>query len=447
MASASTSASGGGNDNDNDTRTYYQILGIQESATPEEIRAAYKKMAIRWHPDKNQNNQEEAHRMMQKINEAYEVLSDADKKYAYDHPSIGGLSGATSRKDGGNLIVPFTFNNTSSTLTVQNVFLQWASKIWLAPGDFYKYAKNSIAHMETEKHGGVTGKPPNPEKMLILLDCKPYYLPYWLVNIVISVRYTADVFFRAQVPQQPTMIALRSETKSGELVTGLQDMLFFGASDHPDFQEHLQYIQEHEGKGMVVGWQTDRAVSDDDSHSLKDDVPGCTVIEHTAEAEAHFRISLARFINFQLSRRLQGACMEKLVQENPGILDLRNLSMQIEVKESAISRILLPAFICSYMYKRKIFNIVVNGQTEQISGDRPLSVGKAVGAGALGIGAIALIGGVALVGLGVNAIKNKFSKSRSSDNAATPTTNDQNAPTDTTTTTNANTSDSNSRDH
>lgn len=440
MASASTSSGGGGGGSDNDTRTYYQILGVQEDASAEEIRAAYKKMAIRWHPDKNQNNQEEALRMMQKINEAYEVLSDTDKKYAYDHPSIG-LSGSAMRKDGGNLIVPFSFNNTASSITVQDVFLQWASKIWLAPGDFYKYAKNTVSYLDQQKHGGGTGKSPNPEKILILLDCKPYYLPYWLVNIVLVVRFSGEVISRTQVPQQPNMIALRSEHKNGEMTTGLQDMLFFGAPDHPDLRDYVDYIQEHEGKGMIVGWQTDRAVSDDDSHPLKNDVPHCTVIEHTPEAEQHFRISLARFINFQLSRRLQAACIEKLAQQNPGTIDIRNMSMQIEVQEQAISRVLLPAYLCNYMYKRKIYNIVVNGQTEQISGDRPLSVGKTVGAGALGVGALALLGGAALLYMGASAIKNKFSKSRSIDSPEDP------AAVDTTTTTSTSAPDSSSQNH
>jgi curved DNA-binding protein len=62
---------------------YYQILGVAKTATEDEIKKAYRKLARKYHPDVNPDNAE-AHKKFQQINEANEVLSDADKRKKYD---------------------------------------------------------------------------------------------------------------------------------------------------------------------------------------------------------------------------------------------------------------------------------------------------------------------------------------------------------------------------
>jgi molecular chaperone DnaJ len=64
-------------------RDFYEILGVSKNAAPDEIKKAYRKVAIQFHPDKNQGNKE-AEEKFKEAAEAYEVLSDADKRAKYD---------------------------------------------------------------------------------------------------------------------------------------------------------------------------------------------------------------------------------------------------------------------------------------------------------------------------------------------------------------------------
>nr|XP_005887088.1 PREDICTED: dnaJ homolog subfamily B member 8 [Bos mutus] len=69
---------------------YYQVLGVQASASPEDIKKAYRKLALRWHPDKNPDNKEEAEKKFKQVSEAYEVLSDSKKRSLYDRAGCDG---------------------------------------------------------------------------------------------------------------------------------------------------------------------------------------------------------------------------------------------------------------------------------------------------------------------------------------------------------------------
>ncbi len=79
-------------------RDYYQILGVSKSASPEEIKKAYRKLALKYHPDRNQGNKE-AEARFKDISEAYAVLSNPEKKKQYDMFGADGFHKRFTQED------------------------------------------------------------------------------------------------------------------------------------------------------------------------------------------------------------------------------------------------------------------------------------------------------------------------------------------------------------
>jgi molecular chaperone DnaJ len=72
-------------------RDYYEVLGISRDASVEEIKRAYRRLALRYHPDKNPDNSKEAEEKFKEVSEAYKVLSDPEKRQMYDQYGHAGL--------------------------------------------------------------------------------------------------------------------------------------------------------------------------------------------------------------------------------------------------------------------------------------------------------------------------------------------------------------------
>lgn len=90
---------------DVNSEDFYKILGVPRTASEKEIKKAYRKLAIKWHPDKNQDNKEKAAEVFKKISEAYDTLSDKQKRAGYDRfgkavPGMPSSSGGHSSHGG-----------------------------------------------------------------------------------------------------------------------------------------------------------------------------------------------------------------------------------------------------------------------------------------------------------------------------------------------------------
>ncbi|MBI3333823.1 MAG: molecular chaperone DnaJ, partial [Candidatus Omnitrophica bacterium] len=75
-------------------RDYYEVLGVERSASVEEVKKAFRRLALKYHPDRNPTGKDEARERFKEISEAYEVLSDPAKRSTYDQYGHGGLEGA-----------------------------------------------------------------------------------------------------------------------------------------------------------------------------------------------------------------------------------------------------------------------------------------------------------------------------------------------------------------
>jgi len=91
-------------------KDYYSLLGVSKDADDNAIKKAYRKQAMKWHPDKNQNNKAEAEARFKEASEAYEVLSDPQKREIYDRYGEEGLKNGIGAGPSGT-----SFNFTPSS--------------------------------------------------------------------------------------------------------------------------------------------------------------------------------------------------------------------------------------------------------------------------------------------------------------------------------------------
>ena len=83
-----------------DKRDYYDILGVDKDADEGELKSAYRKLAMKFHPDRNPDDKE-AEKNFKELNEAYEVLKDGEKRAAYDRFGHAAFEGGMGGGGGG----------------------------------------------------------------------------------------------------------------------------------------------------------------------------------------------------------------------------------------------------------------------------------------------------------------------------------------------------------
>lgn len=106
-------------------RDYYDILGVSKQSSAADIKSAYRKLAVKWHPDKNENKKESEEKFKE-INEAYEVLSNAEKKSTYDqfgHAAFDPSAGANpfsqaGRQSGGS----YSYSSGGQGINFEDLF-------------------------------------------------------------------------------------------------------------------------------------------------------------------------------------------------------------------------------------------------------------------------------------------------------------------------------------
>ena len=81
-------------------RDFYDVLGINKSSSPEQIKTAYRKLAVKHHPDKNPGNKASEDKFKE-ASEAYGILSDQEKKQNYDNFGHAAFEGSGGRQSGG----------------------------------------------------------------------------------------------------------------------------------------------------------------------------------------------------------------------------------------------------------------------------------------------------------------------------------------------------------
>jgi DnaJ-class molecular chaperone len=97
---------------------YYEILEIPKNCSDVEIKKAYRRLAMKWHPDKNPDNAEEAAIKFQDIGEAYDVLSDMEKRAIYDKYGYEGLKNGIPNAEGGKAEYGIYWNDSKGLTTI-----------------------------------------------------------------------------------------------------------------------------------------------------------------------------------------------------------------------------------------------------------------------------------------------------------------------------------------
>ncbi|KAJ6833037.1 dnaJ-like protein subfamily B member 4-like [Iris pallida] len=129
---------------------YYNVLKVDKGASNEDLKKAYRKLAMKWHPDKNPANKKEAEAKFKQISEAYEVLSDSEKRQIYDQYGEEGLKGMPHPGSSGGGADNFHFNPRNA----EDIFAEFFGS---SPFGFGSMGRAKSMRCQSEGVGGLFG--------------------------------------------------------------------------------------------------------------------------------------------------------------------------------------------------------------------------------------------------------------------------------------------------
>ena len=145
----------------------YDVLGVQRNATPEELKAAFRKLAAKHHPDRNPGDSE-AHNRFKEVNTAYQLLSDPQKRAMFDRfgaAGVGGGGAAASPFSG----VPFDIADFAANIPMDGIFGDLLGRLGFRPGDKGDLRKELIITLEEAAFGAE--KELSYERVEVCGDC------------------------------------------------------------------------------------------------------------------------------------------------------------------------------------------------------------------------------------------------------------------------------------
>jgi len=178
------------------SKNFYDILGVSKTATEAEIKKAYRKMALKHHPDRNKGNAE-SEKKFKEINEAYDVLSDAQKRKKYDTFGSGnfGGSGGFNPSD-----FPFGWGSSSSqrvNMDFEDLFSQFG---WGKTTGNTGFPEFDFGDLFGSKRKKSTQKSPEPPTLDVE---KTYEVPLFDVILGCKIEVTGEKGQKAKMTIPP----------------------------------------------------------------------------------------------------------------------------------------------------------------------------------------------------------------------------------------------------
>ncbi|KAJ4885954.1 DNAJ heat shock family protein [Raphanus sativus] len=194
---------------------YYKVLQVDRSAKDEDLKKAYRKLAMKWHPDKNPNNKKEAEAKFKQISEAYDVLSDPQKRAIYDQYGEEGLKSQAPPPPPGGSETSFRFNGRSA----DDIFSEFFG-FSKPPGGGFRFSEDVFSSYRSSP--GETSNAVPPRKAAPIERQLPCSLEDLYKGITKKMKISRDVLdssWRQTTVEEILTIEIKPGWKKGTKIT------------------------------------------------------------------------------------------------------------------------------------------------------------------------------------------------------------------------------------